>query len=325
MIQEISLQAIQGVRIGNAENTRGGTGCTVLLFPHGAVCSIDIRGGAPASRETALLDPVATAEAVHAVLLSGGSAFGLAAADGVMRYLQEQGVGFATRCGPVPLVVGSCIFDLPCGDIVYPDAAMGYAACRHSEENAPQEGNYGAGTGASVGKIAGASRMMKAGLGMFAVQSGALQVGAVMVVNALGDVLSEKNTVLAGLRTPDGGALASTQQYVWEHMEAVSTIFTGTVENTTIGAVITNGGGTKTQMKKVAAMASNGLVRAVSPVNTTADGDSIYAASVGKVPASVDEMGILASYAVTCAVRRAVRCATGAYGIPARRDLIKNK
>ena len=262
-MKEIALQDIQGFRIGNAQDELGGTGCTVLIFPDGAPCGVDIRGGGPASRESELLNPTAAAERIHAVLLSGGSAFGLNAAGGVMQYLEEKGIGFPTGICNVPLVVASCIFDLGCGDNVRPDAAMGYAACVASEKHMIREGNYGAGTGATVGKLCGPKGMMKSGLGVYAVQVGELKVGA----------------------------------------------------------VVTNGKFDKSHMKKIAALASNGFVRTIRPVNTTADGDSLYALSVGDVEADVSTTGTIAAYVVEQAVRRAVLTAEQAYGVPAAKSL----
>lgn len=320
-MKEIALQDIHGFRIGSAQDSQGGTGCTVLIVPDGAPCGVDIRGGGPASRESELLNPVAAAEKIHAVLLSGGSAFGLNAAGGVMQYLEEKGIGFPTGVCKVPLVVASCIFDLGCGDNVRPDAAMGYAACADSERNSIREGNYGAGTGATVGKLYGPARMMKSGLGTYAVQLGELQVGAVVIVNAVGDVLDENNQIIAGMLTEDGKAFADTRRAMLEEYGIHDTLFSmraaaGTT-NTTIGAVVTNGQFDKTHMKKIAALASNGFVRTIRPVNTTADGDSLYALSVGNVEADVSTTGVIAAYVVEQAVRRAVLAAEPAYGVPA--------
>lgn len=323
-MHEISLRELTGVRIGHAQDTKNGTGCTVLWFPDSAPCGIDIRGGGPAGRETGLLQPVAAAPAIHAILLSGGSAFGLGAADGVMTYLREQGIGFPTPVCPVPLVVSSCIFDLDCGQKAWPDAAMGYAACVASETPDWAEGNVGAGTGATVGKLRGAAYMVKSGLGMYAVQVGELQVGAVMVVNALGDVLTADNRILAGMRRTDGTGFADTQRVMVTADRQEPTLFSqacaGTT-NTTIGAVLTNGAFSKTEMTKIAAMGSNGLCRAIRPVNTTADGDSLYAASIGTVTAELNTVGVLAAYVVEQAIRRAVETAVSAYGVSAIRDL----
>ncbi|MBQ9082186.1 MAG: P1 family peptidase, partial [Clostridia bacterium] len=199
--KEISLNHINGIQIGHAQDETHGTGCTVILCEKKAVCGVDIRGGGPASRETQLLNPLMSNDGVHAVLLSGGSAYGLDAAGGVMKYLEERGRGLKVGTSLVPIVVGSCIFDLNCADgRVRPDAAMGYAACVDSERPVERNGNVGAGMGATVGKIMGNVTAMKSGLGCCAVQTGTLQVGAIVVVNAIGDVFEmDSNKQLAGL------------------------------------------------------------------------------------------------------------------------------
>lgn len=327
-MKEISFSELDGdFRIGSAGNQSAGTGCTVIICPQGAPCSVDIRGGGPASRESGLLDPVAAADRIHAVLLSGGSAYGLDAAGGVMRYLEEQGIGLPVGDALVPLVVAACIFDLACGENVRPDAAMGYAACVDAQAGrAPLEGNHGVGTGATVGKLLNGEGMMKTGLGTFALEIGELQVGAIVAVNALGDVIDAQGNILAGLRSADGKGFADTRQVMFDHYEELvpMPILSGSGQaatNTTIGAVITNGKFDKTQLKKLAALASNGVVRAVRPVNTTADGDSIFALSVGDVECDINLVGTAAAYAMEQAIRRAVTSAEGAYGIPALRDL----
>ena len=324
-MKEIAFTDIDGVRIGSAENSAAGTGCTVVICEAGAPCGVDIRGGGPASRETGLLDPTAAAEKIHAVLLSGGSAYGLDAAGGVMHYLEEHDIGFETRICKVPLVVASCIYDLGCGDNVRPDAAMGYAACQAAETGDFREGCYGAGTGATVGKLCGPDSMMKSGLGAYAVQVGDLQVGAVVAVNAVGDVLDEQGQILAGMRSRDGQGFADTRRVMLEEAGQTPTLFSqravGTTTNTTIGAVVTNGRFDKAQLKKIAALGSNGIVRAIRPVNTTADGDSLYAASVGSVSAELSLTGTIAAYVVEKAIRRAVCQAESLYGIEACQDV----
>lgn len=323
-MKTMKMTDIEGVYMGNAQDTAGGTGCTVLLFPQGAPCGSDVRGGGPASRESELLQPTAAAEYIHAILLSGGSAFGLDAASGVMQYLSERNIGFPTPVCRVPLVVASCIFDLACGANVHPDRAMGYAACKAAACNDVQEGNYGAGTGATVGKLCGDAYMMKSGLGMYAVQVGALQVGAVVAVNAVGDVLDEKNQILAGMLRPDRQGFADTRRVMLEGSQR-ETLFSGPLgggtTNTTIAAVVTNGAFDKTKLKKIAAMAGNGMVRTICPVNTTADGDTVYAVSTGTVPADVSTAGTIAAYVLEQAVRRAVLTAAPAYGLPSVQSL----
>ena len=198
--KEIPISSIEGIRIGNAQYPEG-SGCTVILAEPAAVTGVDIRGGGPASRESALLNPLAANDAVNAVLLTGGSAFGLSAADGVMKYLAEKGIGFPTDFGPVPIVCASAIFDLPCGDrSVRPDAALGYQACLNAGNF--RQGNYGAGTGATIGKIGGAATAMKSGIGAFAAEIGGIQVGAIVVVNALGNICDpDTGEIIAGMRS----------------------------------------------------------------------------------------------------------------------------
>lgn len=322
VLREIPITSIEGVKIGHAQDQEAATGCTVILCPEGAVTGVDVRGGAPASRELALLDPLADNSGVHAVLLSGGSAFGLDAAGGVMAYLEERSVGFPVGCTVVPIVCASCLFDLQVSSHrVRPDRAMGYAACLDAERNAPGQGNVGAGTGATVGKLMGMAGMMKSGIGMYAVQLGDLKLGAVVAVNAVGDVYdAATNRKLAGLLDPETGRfLDSEEAYYRQYVQdGVKNLFTG---NTTIGAVITNGVFTKTQLTKIAGMAHDGYARSIRPVHTTADGDTIYAMSTGKVRVDLNVAGTLAARAVAEAVKRAVLCAEGAYGLKAARDM----
>ena len=318
ILQEIAVTSIQNIQIGQAQDDAAATGCTVLLCPAGAAAGLDVRGGGPASRESELLRPTAAAEKIHAVLLSGGSAFGLEAAGGVMRWLEERGIGFDTGAARVPLVCASCLYDLTVGSSsVRPDAAMGYAACENAGNY--RDGCFGAGTGASVGKLRGMAQAMKSGIGSYAVRLGALEVGAVVAVNALGDVFDWRTgRQAAGLLTPDRSGFLSTAEEMYRSSKVVKNKFVG---NTTIGAVVTNARFGKTEMNKVAAMASNGMVRAIRPVNTTADGDSLYALSVGEVEADLDMVGALAAQTVAEAILRAVDAAAGTADLPARRDL----
>lgn len=320
-MKEIAITEIENIKIGCAEDLEAGTGCTVILCERGAPAGIDVRGGGPASRESQLLQPAAAAEGIHAVLLSGGSAFGLGAADGVMRYLAEREVGVDTGIRPVPLVCESCLFDLGVGaPDARPDAQMAYAACLAAEENAPREGNFGAGAGATVGKLGGPARMMKSGQGFYAVQLGEIKVGAVAAVNALGDVFDpESGKKLAGLLTPDGRGFADSEEALYADYSRKQNFFTG---NTTLGCVVTNGRFHKAQMAKVAAMAQNGYALAIRPVHTTADGDSVYALSTGEVDADVNVVGTLAARVMARAVARAVLAAGPAYGLRAAREFM---
>lgn len=324
MKKEISIQEIKGIKIGQSENQAAGTGCTVFLSETGMRAGLDVRGGGPASRESELLNPLAAAQVIHAIVLAGGSAYGLGAADGVMKYLEEKGIGF--EVGPslkVPLVCQSDLFDLTVGDpYIRPDKAMGYDACLRAEENETgnyRDGNFGAGCGATVGKFAGMDYCMKSGIGSYAVQIGELQVGAVVAVNALGDIYDWKTgKKIAGLLAEDRKTFRSTEELMYASTEIVENKFTG---NTTIGVIITNGKFEKASLCKIAGMAHDGYARSIRPVHTTADGDSIYAVSVGNVEADQDLTGVLAAEVMSEAIIRAVISAEGAYGYPGVRDL----
>ncbi len=293
-MKEIRITDIENIKIGSAENKEAGTGCTVIICERGAAAGLDVRGGGPASRESELLKPMAAADVIQAILLSGGSAFGLDAAGGVMEYLEERGIGFDVGITKVPLVCESCLFDLMVGDYkTRPDKAMGYAACEGAEKNNYQDGNFGAGTGASVGKLGDKSLCMKGGIGSYAVQIGDLKVGAIVAVNARGDIYDWKNgKKVAGLLNKDKKTFADTEEAVYKSYEVIKNKFTGATENTTIGAVITNAAFPKSSLCKIAGMAHDGYARAIRPVHTTSDGDSIYALSVGDVAADQDMVGI---------------------------------
>lgn len=313
---EISIRDISDIRIGQVENADAGTGCTVLVCKKGMRAGIDIRGGGPASRETPLLSPLMSAKNIHAVVLAGGSAFGLGAANGVMQYLEEQNIGYDVGVTKVPLVVQSDIFDLTVGDpFIRPDSEMGYEAAKRAIE-APNytDGNYGVGCGATVGKLGGMETCMKTGIGSYAVQIGELQVGAVVVVNALGDVYDWKTgRQIAGMLTEDKTALRSTAEFMKSSIKAVDNKFVG---NTTLAVVITNADFDKAQLCKIAGMAQDGYARSIHPVHTSADGDSIYAVSVGDLPADQDLVGTLAAEVVSEAILRAAMHAESAYGFP---------
>lgn len=319
-MREISIKEIENMKIGNAQNEEAGTGCTVLLFEKGAPVGLDVRGGGPAARESELLKPMANAQVIHAVLLSGGSAFGLDAAGGVMEYLEERDIGFDVGITKVPLVCQSCIFDLGVGDMkVRPGKAMGYEACENAEKGNYTDGNVGAGTGATVGKLFGKEYCMKSGIGSYAVQLGELQVGAVVSVNAFGDIYDWKNgEKAAGLLAKDKKSFLDMEEEMYKGYEALQD---GLVTNTTIGAVITNARFDKTRLCKIAGMAHNGYARSIRPVHTSRDGDSIYAVSVGEVSADQDMVGTLAARVMSEAILRAVKSAKSAYGLPALEDL----
>lgn len=324
--QEIPIQKIRQIRIGQVENVQAGTGCTVVVCPEGMRAGVDIRGGGPASRETPLLNPLMAAQTIHAITLAGGSAYGLGAASGVMEYLEEQKIGLDVGVAKVPLVVQSDIFDLTVGEVsVRPDAAMGYEAAKRALECPNyRDGNYGVGCGATVGKIGGMETCMKTGIGSYALQAGELQIGAIVVVNALGDVFDWKTgRQIAGLLTEDKKALRDTSDVMRQSLKVEENRFAGFASNTTLAVVITNAAFDKAQLSKIAGLAHDGYARSIRPVHTSADGDSIYAVSVGDVQADQDVIGILASEVVSEAITRAVTHAQGAYGYPAACDLQK--
>ncbi len=303
--KEIPISDIGGFQIGHAQNEAAATGCTVLLFDECAPTGIDIRGGGPASRETPLLNPLADSAGIHALLLSGGSAFGLDAAGGVMRYLEERGIGFDVGVTKVPLVCQSCVFDLVIGSTqIRPDADMAYEACRHAKRDMQEEGCIGAGMGCTVGKYRGKEWAMKSGIGTYAVQVGEVKVGAIVAVNALGDIFDiDTGEQIAGMLNKTKDGFLSTEEEMYRDAAGIRNLFTG---NTTIGAILTNGLFTKAQMNKIASMAHNGYARTIRPVHTTADGDSIYAVSVGKERADLNVVGTLASYVMGKAINRAI-------------------
>ena len=314
--REIRITDIKPIRIGQVENAEAATGCTVLICENGMCAGLDVRGGGPASRESQLLNPLMSAQKIHAVVLSGGSAYGLGAANGVMEYLEEHGYGFDTGFALVPLVAQADLYDLSVGDpSVRPDASMGYEAAKAAFEHPNyRDGNYGAGCGATVGKMAGMEYCMKTGIGSYAVQSGELQVGAIVALNALGDVFNWKTgEQIAGMLTEDRTALRSTAEFMKQSTAVVENKFTG---NTTLAVVITNASFDKSQLCKIAGMGHDGYARAINPVHTSADGDSIYAVSVGDVRADQDLVGMLAAEVISEAIIRAAENAESACDFP---------
>jgi L-aminopeptidase/D-esterase-like protein len=328
MIQKrIEITEIEGFAFGHADDAACGTGCTVVVCADGAVAGVDVRGGGPATRETDLLAPGRMIERIHAVVLSGGSAFGLDAAAGVMAELESRNIGHATNVGVVPIVCGASLVDLSCGgDKVRPNKTMGQAACEKAFDANSRftEGNVGAGTGATVGKYRGSGRMMKSGLGVYAVQVGALQVGAVSAVNALGDVLdAHSGRIVAGLLTEDGGALADTLSTMYEDAERKYDGKESVArENTTLVCVVTNAKLTKPQAGRVATLAHDGMARVIRPVHTSVDGDAIFAMAFGEVSADVDIVACLAADVTAEAIGRAVCTAKPAYGLKAACDFL---
>jgi L-aminopeptidase/D-esterase-like protein len=319
------LTDVVGVRVGHFTDARRPTGCTVVLVEGGAVCGVDVRGGAPGTRETDLLDPVNSVQQVHAVLLSGGSAFGLEAATGVMRYLEERGIGFPVSVGKVPIVPAAILYDLGIGDwTIRPDARAGYEAARGASAGPVAEGSVGAGAGATVGKLFGVAAAMKGGIGTASVSlAGGAVVAALVAVNANGDVVDPASgRALAGVRTPDGKGLRG----------AVDALLAGVRpgrplagQNTSIGVVATNVALTKAEATKVAQMAHDGLARSIRPVHTPWDGDTLFAVSTSALtidqPALV--VGALAAETAARAVVRAVTTATGLPGYPSASELAR--
>ena len=318
--EEISVTEIGDIAIGQTENAEAGTGCTVFISKDGMAAGLDVRGGGPASRESELLDPLAAASSIHAIVLSGGSAYGLGTADGVMKYLEEKDIGYDTGVAKVPLVAQSDLFDLSVGDgSVRPDADMGYEAARIAMESPNyKDGNFGVGCGATVGKIAGMDTCMKTGIGSYAIRIGDLKIGAVVAVNALGDIYDwNTGKKIAGLLTEDGKGFRDTLEYMAMDTAVRDNKFTG---NTTLGVVMTNASFSKSQLCKIAGMTHDGYARSIRPVHTTADGDSIYAVSVGDVKADQDLVGSLSAVVMSEAIKRAVFSADSAYGFKSAKD-----
>lgn len=324
------LTAIPGIKVGHHTLDARPTGCTVILTEGGAVAGVDVRGGAPGSRETALLESWAAAQRVHAVVLSGGSSFGLDTATGVMRYLEERGVGVAFGGSVIPLVPAAILFDLRLGDgRIRPNADCGYAAAKAASTAAVAEGNVGAGAGATVGKSAGPARAMKGGIGSAEIrlQDGII-VSAIVAVNAVGDVLDPATgRVIAGVRSEDGASLLDVRTLLTSRpvlqRPAAPAADAGVMQNTTIGVVATNATLTKLQANRVATIAHNGLARTIVPVHTASDGDAIFALATGTVAGApnVDLIAWAASEAMAQAVVRAVRAAASIPGYPAARDI----
>jgi L-aminopeptidase/D-esterase-like protein len=317
-----NLCDVPGVLVGHATDREGHTGCTAVLFEgqDGAVVGVDVRGSSPGTRETDRLGPVGPVRPTHALLLTGGSAFGLAAVDGVIRFLEEKEVGFDMGVARIPLVSAAVLFDVVVGDpAVRPDAAMGYEAASAATSGDFAQGSVGAGTGATVGKVLGMDRAMKGGLGSASAHlDGGLIVGALAAVNAFGEVRDpQTRKVLAGPRL-ENGTLGDTVELL---PEAAARLRWG--ESTTLGIVATNARLSKPQVSKVAQMAHDGLARAVYPVHTTVDGDVIFAASVGMVEAGPDVVGAWGARVLEEAIVRAVLAAEGVPGLPAARDMAR--
>ncbi|EOD01123.1 P1 family peptidase [Caldisalinibacter kiritimatiensis] len=311
---------VDGIKVGHSENFEGMTGCTVILCEEGATTGVDVRGSAPGTRETDLLKPEKLVDKVHAVVLSGGSAFGLDAASGVMKALEEKEIGFDVGVTKVPIVCSAVLFDLNIGDYrIRPDAKMGYEACLKASKEENRQGNVGAGTGATVGKILGPDNAMKSGLGSASMQVGELWVGAIVAVNSFGDVYDYKtNKLLAGTIDKESKKLLNS----YELMKNQSKTVGFPAKNTTIGVVATNAKLTKAQANKVAEMAQNGYAKSINPIHTMFDGDTIFAMATGKVEADVNLVGTLASEVMSRAITNGVKAAKGYKDILAWSDII---
>jgi L-aminopeptidase/D-esterase-like protein len=304
-----AITDVPGIKAGHFTETRRPTGCTVVLTEAGATAAVDVRGAAPGTRETDLLDPSNTVEQVHAVLLTGGSSFGLAAATGVMRWLEERGFGLPVGAIRVPIVPAAVIFDLPVGDHrIRPDERAGHAACEAASTAPPEEGSVGAGTGATVGKLFGMAQAMKGGIGTASLRLGGITLGAIVVVNAVGDVIDPTTgAVVAGARDAQGRCFGTTAALL--RGETPRPPPAGT--NTTIGVVATDATLTKAQCRRLAMAAHDGLARSIDPIHTSWDGDTIFALATGRAGVAGDMMALGAAvpHVVAAAVLRAVRAA----------------
>jgi L-aminopeptidase/D-esterase-like protein len=318
-----AITDVGGLRVGHFTDSRRPTGCTVVLFDRGAVAGVDVRGSAPGTRETDLLNPINTVQTVNAILLTGGSAYGLDAATGVVQYCEEHRMGFFVGVGVVPIVPAAVLIDLQVGDPkIRPDAHAGYAACEAASDSPPAEGNVGAGAGATVGKLFGYKYAMKGGLGTASIRVGdsGIVVGAMAAVNAVGDVIDRRTgKILAGARTQDGQGFANTMLQVMRGGAPATRLGA----HTTLGCVATNAMLTKAECTKVAQMAHDGFARSINPTHTAYDGDTIFAAATGEVrgKAEVTIIGAVAAEAIARAVNRAILTATGIPGYPAHRDM----
>lgn len=305
-----SITRVAGIEVGHFTDLRRPTGCTVVLAREGAVAGVDVRGAAPGTRETDLLDPANLVDRIHGITLSGGSAWGLEAATGTVRWLEERGIGLDVSVGRLPIVPAAVLFDLLVGDMrIRPDAAAGYAACAAASSQDPAEGNVGAGTGAAVGKIFGIQRAMKGGIGTASVTVAGVTVGALIACNALGDVIDPDTAqVVAGARTDDGLRLRDTRRALLRG-DLPQPLLAGT--NTTIGVIATDAPITKIQAHRLAVAAHDGLARSINPVHTMSDGDTLFALGTGRNPHHPGMMVLatMAAEATAVATLRAVRAA----------------
>lgn len=309
---------VKGLKVGQVEDNEGLTGCTVVICEEGAVCGVDVRGSAPGTRETDLLDPINMIQKVHAVVLSGGSAFGLESTCGVSKYLEEKNIGFDVGVAKVPIVVGAVLFDLAAGSPkCRPDKEMGYRACEEATDKVLKQGNYGAGCGATVGKIRGLEYAMKGGIGSYSIKlPNGLVVSALIAVNAFGDVY-ENGKVIAGVLNDDKTNTLNT----YEIMKNGFTKGGFNIDNTTIGIVATNAKLTKAECKKVSQMAHNGYAKSIFPIHTPHDGDTIFTMATGEIETDITLLGSLAAEVVEKSVVNAIKNATSVKNILSYNDI----
>lgn len=310
---EIDINSVEGFRIGNAQNVKAATGCTAIIAKDGAVCGVATYGGAPASRETELLRSEKMVQSIHCVMLCGGSAYGLDAAGGAMAYLEEKNIGFNVGKGVVPIVCAASIFDLNIGNFnTRPNKEMGYLACKDSENSVLLQGNYGAGTGACVGKCLGNEQSMKSGLGFYAEEIDGIQIGALVALNALGDIF-ENGKKIAGVLNEKFDGFLDTEKLMLKNIAKENNLFENT--NTTIACIITNAKLTKPEANRLASLAHDAYARSIRPVHTAFDGDTIFAMGSGKVVANAEVVAIKATEILEKAIVNAVKHSDSAYGL----------
>lgn len=310
---------VKGIKVGQVENKEALTGCTVVICEEGATCGVDVRGSAPGTRETDLLSPVNLVDKVHAVVLAGGSAFGLESTCGVARYLEENNIGYDVGITRVPIVVGAVLFDLHIGDYrVRPDLEMGYEACKRSSDEILNQGNYGAGCGAIVGKLRGIKHCMKGGIGSYSIKlENGLVVSALIAVNAYGDVYENGNII--------AGALDDNKNFIntYEAMKkGVKTNSIAQMQNTTIGVVVTNAKLNKNECTKIAQISHNGYARAIHPVHTTFDGDTVFTLATGEIECDINLVGSLAVEVVEKSIANAIKNSDSVFDIPSYKEIV---
>ncbi len=335
MFEKASLDDLKSFYFGHAQDETAGTGCSVFIAPKGGACGIDVRGGGPATRETDLLKPENMIQDVHAIVLSGGSAFGLEASCGVMEALAERKIGFELGGAYVPIVVGACLFDLLVGKAVWPGKEMGHAATnaafaqgKDASRDTFAQGNVGAGCGATVGKFDGGAHAMKSGFGWYCLRKGELVVAAFVAVNALGSICDKDGTWIAGMRTDDGLIAPPLSFFASKQDEKNDPCVRGEYSsnpctNTTIGAVLTNARLTKAQATKISSTVHDAYARAIKPVHSSNDGDTVFTFASREVEAPFDLVAVIATEAMQNAIISAVKNAKSAFGLPCAKDIAK--